>query len=133
MKKTLFIAAVIICSNVFSQQINYTITRNQPVFPKYSLNLEEQKELTPLLALNLFRISQEALTNVLKYANATSVELQITSTSLTIQDNGQGFDIQTIKKGYGLANMESRAQEFNGTFHISSSNKGTKISIAFES
>ena len=40
MKKTLFIAAVIICSNVFSQQINYTISRNQPVFPKYSLNLD---------------------------------------------------------------------------------------------
>ena len=102
----------------------------------FSLNIsiqEEQKELTPLLALNLFRISQEALTNVLKYANATSVELQITSTSLTIQDDGQGFNLQTIKKGYGLKNMESRVAEFNGTFSVSSSNKGTKISVTFES
>jgi signal transduction histidine kinase len=133
MKKTLFIAGVIICSNLFSQQIIYTIKRNQPVFPKYSLNLEELKELTPLLALNLFRISQEALTNVLKYANASKVEIQISSRSIIIQDDGQGFDFQTIKKGYGLTNMESRAKEFNGTFHISSSNKGTKIRIAFES
>jgi signal transduction histidine kinase len=102
----------------------------------FALNVtieEEQKELTPLLALNLFRISQEALTNVLKYANASKVEIQISSRSLTIQDDGQGFNLHTIKKGYGLTNMESRAKEFNGTFSVSSSNKGTKISVAFES
>jgi signal transduction histidine kinase/Tfp pilus assembly protein PilF len=102
----------------------------------FSLNIsiqEEQKEFTPLLALNLFRISQEALTNVLKYASATSVEMQITPNSLIIQDDGQGFDINSIKKGYGLKNMESRVAEFNGTFSVSSSNKGTKISVTFES
>ena len=102
----------------------------------FSLNIsiqEEQKELTPLLALNLFRISQEALTNVLKYASATKVEMQITPKSLIIQDDGLGFDINSIKKGYGLKNMESRVAEFNGTFSVSSSNKGTKISVTFES
>lgn len=104
----------------------------QPLSLNISLQ-DEQKELTPLLALNLFRICQEALTNVRKYANATSIEIQITPKSLIIQDNGQGFNIQTIKKGYGLTNMESRAAEFNGTFTLSSSKKGTKISVSFES
>jgi signal transduction histidine kinase len=93
----------------------------------------EQKELSPLLALNLFRIAQEALTNVLKYANATSVEIQITPKSLIIKDNGKGFDIQTIKKGYGLSNIESRVNEFQGTFSIISSRSGTEIKVVFNS
>ena len=40
MKKALLIAGIIICSNYYSQQINYTVTHNQPIFPKYSLNLD---------------------------------------------------------------------------------------------
>ncbi len=100
----------------------------------FSLNIssnDQQKELTPLLALNLFRISQEALTNVLKYANASHVEIQINSNSLSIKDNGKGFDIETIKKGYGLINMKSRVNEFNGTLSILSSNSGTSINVSF--
>ncbi len=40
MKKILLIAWVLICFNYYSQQINYTVTHNQPIFPKYSLNLD---------------------------------------------------------------------------------------------
>lgn len=40
MKKTLTISVILICSHFYSQQINYTVTHNQPIFPKYSLNLD---------------------------------------------------------------------------------------------
>jgi signal transduction histidine kinase len=89
----------------------------------------EDFELGPLLALNLFRIAQEALTNILKYADAKHVHIEISNKVLKISDDGKGFDIEKVKKGYGLNNMESRAKEMNASYSISSSENGTEIKI----
>jgi signal transduction histidine kinase len=98
----------------------------------FSLNFQisnEDFELGPLLALNLFRIAQEALTNILKYADAKHVHIEISNKVLKISDDGKGFDIEKVKKGYGLNNMESRAKEMNASYSISSSENGTEIKI----
>lgn len=77
----------------------------------------------------LFRIAQEALTNVVKHAQATQVMvvLALTDSSVTLQitDNGQGFDPAALtppapRLGWGLLNMRERAEAIGGCCEISS-------------
>lgn len=91
--------------------------------------LNEDSELGPLMALNLYRIAQEALTNILKYAAAKQVYIELSAKSIKISDDGKGFDSDKVKKGYGLHNMEARAKEMNANFELTSSDKGTEISV----
>ena len=86
------------------------------------------------LQLQLFRIFQEQLQNIVKYAKASSLEvvLKRTSTSfqLRIVDNGIGYDQQQITPGMGLSNIESRVQMVGGVFRITSQlGKGTRLLI----
>lgn len=88
------------------------------------------------LKINIYRIVQEALQNVNKYANATkikvSLEAQGTNLRLEVSDNGQGFSVSKKSKGIGLSNMVSRAEECDGQLEIKSKKgKGTTISITF--
>ncbi|MEM7619743.1 MAG: cache domain-containing protein [Pseudomonadota bacterium] len=85
----------------------------------------------------LYRVAQEALTNIERHANATKVRFHLSlkqdNVLLTIIDNGTGFVTAHIVKskqacvGIGLRNMQERIEHFNGTFEISSSRTGTRI------
>ncbi len=70
----------------------------------------------------LYRIAQEALTNICKYAHATKVQLQIKTTSdqvcLTVEDNGQGFTANSMIKGFGLQGMRERTDALKGSFQV---------------
>ena len=87
------------------------------------------------IKVNLFRIIQEALQNIEKYAQATSVVIYITTTNkheveMTITDDGIGFEPTKKASGIGLNNMKMRTEELNGTFTITSEkDKGTKINL----
>ena len=85
--------------------------------------------------MNLYRIFQEALQNINKYAEANVITITIakseTGISIQIADNGKGFDVTQSKKGIGLKNMNHRATEFHGQFSIESiQNIGTKINLS---
>lgn len=88
--------------------------------------------------LLIYRIVQEAVNNILKHAKATEaiVQLSINDTilSLTIEDNGIGFDTAIFSKtGMGLMNLQSRTMNLGGTFEISSlPNSGTTIFLEFD-
>lgn len=75
--------------------------------------------LSPLRALNAFRILQEACTNALKHAQPTTLKvsggLSGSTLVLKIEDNGKGMEPDNLVKGYGLVNMEKRANEMQGT------------------
>ncbi len=80
--------------------------------------------------INLYRILQESLQNINKYANAKHISVEFKNDNglilLTITDDGIGFDVNTKKKGIGLQNMQSRVDECEGTFDIKSKKgKGT--------
>jgi len=99
-------------------------------FNTYHFNLP----LNNKLGLSIYRIVQEALTNVLKYAEAKKVLIELIqhedSISLTIEDDGLGFDHEESTSGIGLVNMRNRAELLNGTFHIDSKpEEGTTISV----
>lgn len=94
-------------------------------------------ELTPQVALTLFRICQEGLTNTLKYANATKAGLNIIkkdkSLEITLSDNGSGFDIEATSEGFGLINMRQRAEQIGASCHITSLiDVGTTITLQLD-
>lgn len=74
--------------------------------------------------LMLYRIVQEQLTNIVKYANATEVviclQLQENNLSLLINDNGVGFDMQVPSNGIGLKNINSRVHFYAGKMMLTS-------------
>ena len=83
----------------------------------------------------LFRIAQEALANVGRHARPANVKVAIFGDPhflhLTITDDGQGFDPAQPEHGMGLANMRSRAKEFQGRFEVDTApGRGTSISAA---
>ena len=86
--------------------------------------------------LMLFRIIQEQVTNVLKHAEARQlvIELMVDSgvISLSITDNGKGFDMEKVKskKGVGLHNIANRTELFNGKMNmVTSPGNGCKLNI----
>jgi PAS domain S-box-containing protein len=88
------------------------------------------------LQTTIYRIAQEQLTNVLKYANASSVDVMLVGTAetiaLRIQDNGEGFDPDQKRKGVGITNMISRAETLDGKLElISSPGKGCSLMAEF--
>jgi PAS domain S-box-containing protein len=107
----------------------------------YSLDMDDLKGLfSPDRELNIYRIVQESLTNIGKYAQATQVFVSLKrkdhEVRLSVEDNGKGFEVDQIlthrdrKRGLGLASMEERARIMGGTFHLwSKPEKGTKMHI----
>jgi signal transduction histidine kinase len=81
--------------------------------------------------IGIFRIVQEALTNVAKHANANMVTITISATKniilLKIKDNGIGFDIKEKNSGYGLIGMAERVESIGGNLTINSNNIGTEV------
>ncbi len=98
------------------------------------------KKLTSRIEITLFRILQEALTNVLKHAHASRVRVKLIAeadvVSLTVEDNGSGLDISLLSTAnyqdrLGLAGIQERALLQNGTCNIiSHPGKGTTISVS---
>ncbi|SEA82295.1 Tetratricopeptide repeat-containing protein [Flavobacterium gillisiae] len=84
--------------------------------------------------INLYRIIQESLQNINKYANANTIKIELKkkdgNLSLVISDNGIGFNSKIKNKGIGIQNMLSRTKECHGEFHIKSKKgDGTIITI----
>jgi NarL family two-component system sensor histidine kinase YdfH len=83
----------------------------------------------------LVRAIAEALTNIANHANAQNVEIHIRVNEeklwVTIQDDGQGFDVTAIPAGhYGILGIKERVRLVNGNFEIQSGNgKGTTLNL----
>ncbi len=84
----------------------------------------------------LFRITQEALSNVARHSNATAVQIHLCyeeeHVTLVIADNGRGFDIAKAEgRGVGLLSMRERIQALGGDLQIeSASGKGSEIRVS---
>ena len=84
--------------------------------------------------INLYRILQESLQNINKYAEAKHIFVELKKENdnivLNIEDDGLGFDVTKKSKGIGVQNMISRTDECHGIIDITSKKgHGTKISI----
>jgi signal transduction histidine kinase len=101
-----------------------------------------QAQLDPKIETACFRIVQEALTNVMRYAQGQQVTVELRQQDevlhLLISDDGVGFDVQAAREratqggSLGLLGMEERALLVNGQFRIHSTpTEGTKIDVSF--
>ena len=93
------------------------------------VNLHFQSE-----TINVFRIVQEALTNIVKNAQATNVKVALrvvkNNLKITIEDNGRGFILKDKSKGLGLITMRERTSLLGGKIEIQSQiNQGTTIIV----
>ena len=84
------------------------------------------KTLNQAVEINLYRIIQEWINNVIKYSGAKNMSLQLTGfdneINLLIEDNGKGFDKEKLLKssGWGWKNIQSRLEAINGKLEIDS-------------
>lgn len=99
---------------------------------------EDFAELPPDVAIALFRIGQEALTNIIRHARASNVHLQIEASSheitVTVKDDGVGMDVAAAggrgRGSHGLAGMRERVASLGGVFELESAPaRGTTIRI----
>jgi signal transduction histidine kinase len=93
------------------------------------------EEIQHLARIQIYRIVQELLGNVLKHARASAVNVQLLEDEdkmlLSVEDNGQGFDpLKTESDGIGLANVRTRAEVLRGALRLESApGRGTFVSI----
>lgn len=117
---------VAIVSNLLEEQANSFVA-------DLTSTLDESiqwDKVSNAVKINLYRILQESLQNINKYANAQHISVEFKKENgqimFKITDDGIGFDVNTKKRGIGLQNMQSRVQECDGTFEIKSKKgKGT--------
>jgi signal transduction histidine kinase len=85
------------------------------------------------IAISIFRIVQELITNTLKHSAATRISVIISSQKenliLTYRDNGIGLTLSKKKNGYGLGNIESRVSSMNGKIILLPSDSGVHYEI----
>lgn len=91
-------------------------------------------QLADELKLNIYRIVQEQLSNILKHANAKTITIKVVKrirwVTVSIQDDGKGFNLVQQRKGIGISNMINRTQSYNGSFHIASKpNEGCRVTV----
>ena len=101
----------------------------------FTQNIVDEK-FSAELNITVFRIVQEALTNVIRYSGAVEADVDVIVQDkllfITIQDKGRGFNIGALSQGAstGLSAMRERAKMLNGTFKIESApGAGTQIMV----
>ncbi len=87
--------------------------------------------------LNIYRIVQELLKNIIKHSQASSALVQLLMNehllTVTVEDNGIGFNTGELKKGMGLHNLQTRVSSMQGQLTIESgAEKGTSVYIEFD-
>jgi signal transduction histidine kinase len=104
------------------------------VHPAWTIDVPDGTlKVTPHAALQLLRIAQEALTNVLKHAGATRVQVRLRQEGelleLEVEDDGRGAPAQPSSGGRGIANMYARAQQLGGRLELRNGGKGTCVAL----
>jgi signal transduction histidine kinase len=98
-----------------------------------------EHRLQPHIETMLYRIAQEALTNVAKHSRAKNMWLKIARRArhftLTVRDDGRGFDVEAVlahpddRVGIGLFGMRERAALVGGVCQVKSTSRGTSITV----
>jgi signal transduction histidine kinase len=115
--------------------MNWFLREYQKIYSRITVEAQvevSEPEVPDSLKTPIFRITQEALNNIAKYSQASTVNLSFLKENnniiLAIQDNGRGFNLETVPKGLGLTTMRERAVLSGGTFAIEAAEgQGTTI------
>jgi signal transduction histidine kinase/sugar lactone lactonase YvrE len=110
-------------------EITFEMTGIDPTWKAHRMPMDASR--------NLIMIFKEALNNTLKYANADKVLIDTHLTgdtlTLTITDDGEGFDEGSVSRGQGLINMKTRAKRLGGTLECKTApGAGTSINLTLK-
>lgn len=112
------------------------LTKRSAIAISIRLEPQEFPRLAPEIEMTIFRIVQEALTNVFRHASAqkadVSVSLQGNQVSTTIYDDGKGIsalvsELRPEGLGVGISGMKQRVKEFGGTLRLQKQDPGTVV------
>lgn len=118
-----------------SDRIKNYISKLRPTYDNIQFHISESISndirISSQNALNIFRITQEAVHNALKHSNAANINISISSAAhitINITDDGSGIKNENSKDGNGLINMKARAKEMGMELSVSSAlNGGTEV------
>lgn len=105
---------------------------------KFELDLPEKRiEADPALLTSVYRIVQEALTNIVRHSGATAIKIRLkvigNTLDLLIEDNGAGIDVECLEShnSFGIISMRERTIQWSGEFIIEGvKGKGTKVMVS---
>jgi len=117
--------------------INQIVERAQSVNNfMVTADIDYKASLPTTAELQIYRIVQEALSNIIKYADAVAAKITLTednnNVTLEIKDNGKGFEVNTTlnnNKSFGLHNIIERSRAIGGEAKIQSDSSGTIITV----
>jgi len=109
---------------------SYTIHKSV----QFKCEIANEARIPAHIKETIFRIAQEQLSNIIKHARATKIDVQMRveqdKVVLAIHDNGVGFDVHRSANGIGIANIYSRVESYNGVAAIRSTpGKGCTLSL----
>jgi PAS domain S-box-containing protein len=114
------------------------MTKRSGIETKLEVRPPNFQRLTPALETAIFRIVQEALTNVFRHSKATQSWVTLTRNAdhvaVEIRDNGKGLEEKVMKlrpgtMGVGIGGMRQRVEEFGGKLKLTSANPGTIVEV----
>ncbi|NHE56415.1 sensor histidine kinase [Cyclobacterium plantarum] len=95
--------------------------------------INDKAILSPVVAMHLMRLTQEAIVNSIKHAKADEIQVELgvypPNLMLTIKDDGAGFSGEHASGGFGLKYMRKRAAEMGGCLNLKSEKTGTQIQV----
>jgi signal transduction histidine kinase len=93
----------------------------------------DQLRFQPDIELAFYRIAQELFSNAIKHSGANVINLSLVKDGgwliMEFKDNGKGFNIDAVKHGFGLKNLESRVQLINGEINVYTKPQNGTITI----
>ncbi|HEX2901068.1 MAG TPA: sensor histidine kinase [Bacteroidia bacterium] len=127
-----------IAAEAFANRLgDYAMRLCAPAKMVASLELEGESgtPLRPAVTLQLYRICQEAIHNAVKYAGSPTLRIKVLAEAgqmtVTIADQGKGFDLASTARGDGIENMKARAAECNGKLDlITAPGQGTTVKVS---
>ena len=103
---------------------------------KIRFTADETQPVPEDVHIAFYRITQEALNNIVKHSHASETNVYLDSKAeqalLGIQDNGQGFNMTETSSGFGLGNMRERAAMIGASLQVTSERgQGTEITVTW--
>jgi signal transduction histidine kinase len=128
----------VLINNFISIVNNLVEEQNTSFSPNLTQNVSQNinwDKINNTVKINLYRILQEGLQNINKYAFAKNIHIELKGDKnhvfLSLTDDGIGFEVNKKNKGIGLQNMISRTHECDGIFEVKSSKgNGTSITVS---
>ena len=100
---------------------------------KSNFSAEHKAAFSSKTGMNVYRIIQEAVNNAIKHAEASNIEVRVEAqenvSTISIKDNGKGFNPDQIENGNGLNSMKKRAEELKASFDIKPLENGTHVEL----